>query len=317
MASTDYADLRRQLTEQGLFQGRPLIAFASAAIMVLLGVAGAWLAVRGFPYLGGLLFGVVSTQMALIGHDLGHGQFGRGKSWTWLARVGAGNLGLGVSQSWWVDKHNRHHASPNHEGKDPDLLQPFGDVTRPGGTWKHRLGVAVYLPFQAINARISSLKFIFREKPQGWQVELAVMALHFVIYGFLLSFLGFVPALLFVVTHQALFGIYNSLIFATNHKGMPIFGADEAPDFMTIQVATSRNVMGSPIVDWVMGGLNYQIEHHLFPTMPRHRLKQANAAVRAYCRERGYDYTEENVRESYRDVFKALGLFKPAQRAGA
>lgn len=294
------------MTDQGLFHGRPITAFASAAIMVLLGAAGVWLAVRGFPYLGGLVFGVVSTQMALIGHDLGHGQFGRGKSWTWLARVGAGNLGLGVSQSWWVDKHNRHHASPNHEGKDPDLLQPFGDVARPGGTWKHRLGVAVYLPFQAINARISSLKFIFREKPSGWQVELAVMAVHFAIYAFLLSFLGLLPALLFVVTHQAMFGIYNSLIFATNHKGMPIFGPDETPDFMTIQVATSRNVMGSPIVDWVMGGLNYQIEHHLFPTMPRCNLRKAQPLIERFCRERGISYHSTGLFTSYREVLSHL-----------
>ena len=51
--------------------------------------------------------------------------------------------------------------------------------------------------------------------------------------------------------------------------------------------------------------------------MPRHRLKDANAAVRAYCRERGYDYTEENVRDSYRDVFRALGIFKTVSRASA
>jgi fatty acid desaturase len=45
-------------------------------------------------------------------------------------------------------------------------------------------------------------------------------------------------------------------------------------------------------MDWFSGGINYQIEHHLFPTMPRHNLAKARPHVQRYCREMGIEYQE-------------------------
>jgi hypothetical protein len=75
-------------------------------------------------------------------------------------------------------------------------------------------------------------------------------------------------ALVFVVVHQGLFGLYLGCSFAPNHKGMPTLSDADQLDFLRRQVPTSRNVAGSRLVDWGLGGLNYQIEHHLFPNMP-------------------------------------------------
>jgi fatty acid desaturase len=109
-----------------------------------------------------------------------------------------------------------------------------------------------------------------------------------------------------MLVHQATFGVYNVLIFAPNHKGMPNVTEDRRLDFLREQVLTARNVRGHPLVDFWYGGLNYQIEHHLFPTMPRNRLAEAQPIVRAFCEERGIDYYETGLLRSYREVIGHL-----------
>ena len=85
------------------------------------------------------------------------------------------------------------------------------------------------------------------------------------------------------------------LSFAPNHIGMPIVGREERLDFLTKQVRTSRNVSGGWWATVLMGGLNYQIEHHLFPSMPRPHLATARRLVREHCRNLDVSYAENNL----------------------
>ena len=84
-------------------------------------------------------------------------------------------------------------------------------------------------------------------------------------------------ALAFIAIHKGLWGVYMGMSFAPNHKGMPVLTAEDELDFLRKQVLTSRNVVGGRWVDVALGGLNYQIEHHLFPSMPRANLRRARA----------------------------------------
>jgi Fatty acid desaturase len=77
-------------------------------------------------------------------------------------------------------------------------------------------------------------------------------------------------------------------------------------DFMRKQVLTTRNVRGGPFVDWFLDGLNYQIEHHLFPSMPRPNLRHAQGVVRAHCARIGLPYTEESLTSSLRITVRHL-----------
>ena len=113
-------------------------------------------------------------------------------------------------------------------------------------------------------------------------------------------------ALAFVAVHQGLFGLYLGCSFAPNHKGMPTLTEADQLDFLRRQVLTSRNVAGSRLVDFVLGGLNYQIEHHLFPTMPRPNLRRAQPLVRAFCRQHGLPYTEASLFGSYAQAVRHL-----------
>ncbi|MFB9198728.1 acyl-CoA desaturase [Actinomadura verrucosospora] len=105
---------------------------------------------------------------------------------------------------------------------------------------------------------------------------------------------------------QGLFGLYLGCSFAPNHKGMPIFGRDHGSDFLRRQVLTARNIRGGRINDFVLGGLNYQIEHHLFPSMPRPNLRRAQALVRAFCARNDIAYRETTLTGSYADVMRHL-----------
>ena len=75
--------------------------------------------------------------------------------------------------------------------------------------------------------------------------------------------------------------------------------ADDQTDFLRRQVLTSRNVRGSWLVDFALGGLNYQIEHHLFPSMPRPNLRRSQAIVKEFCRQHGLTYCETTLWRSY------------------
>jgi len=110
----------------------------------------------------------------------------------------------------------------------------------------------------------------------------------------------------FMGLQLACFGICLGGSFAPNHKGMPIVPAGGRPDFLSRQVLMSRNVRGGPVVDFAMGGLNYQIEHHLFPSMPRPNLRRAQPMIRAHCERLGVTYTEVGLFASWVIVVRHL-----------
>jgi fatty acid desaturase len=110
----------------------------------------------------------------------------------------------------------------------------------------------------------------------------------------------------FLGLQLAVFGICLGGAFAPNHKGMPLVPATMKLDFLRRQVLMSRNIRGGVMVDFALGGLNYQIEHHLFPSMPRPTLKAVQPIVREYCEHHGVTYTEVGLVASYRIVVDYL-----------
>jgi fatty acid desaturase len=123
------------------------------------------------------------------------------------------------------------------------------------------------------------------------------------------------------VREAGLLGFYLGCSFAPNHKGMPILAASGKTDFLRRQVLTARNVRGGRLTDFALGGLNYQIEHHLFPSMPRPNLRRAQAMVAAFCADRGVAYTQTSLLASYARALAHLAaigsdLARPAPAIG-
>jgi fatty acid desaturase len=320
-AGSDYARLSRRIRQAGLLERRR--GYYAMRIGVLFAVlAGAWTV---FALLGRswwqLLVAVVLagafTQVGFLGHDAGHRQIFRSRRANDLVGLINGNLLLGMSYEWWIDKHNRHHAHPNQEGRDPDLeVDPISFTVsqarrrRGLGRWTARNQAYLFFPLlllEALSLRVNSVKALLRQRMKQRPLEAVLLTGHIVIYlGAVFLVLSPLQAVVFIAVHQGLFGLYLGCSFAPNHKGMPVLSEDDRTDYLRRQVLTSRNVRGGWLVDTVLGGLNYQIEHHLFPSMPRPNLRRAQALVREFCAEHGLSYCETTMFRSYWHALRYL-----------
>ena len=274
-----------------------------------------------------VLFAFMCTQTAFISHDAAHRQvFASAKKNAWLARI-TGNLFVGLSYGWWMNKHGKHHLNPNKIGVDGDIdpgalvFDPDNAAKRTGfAKWFARRQGAFFFPLltlAALDLHIAAVKRVLDRKqvvPER-TAEIALLVVRLVILpAFTVWFLGWGIGLAFVAVQVMGLGMYMGCAFAPNHKGMPLVPKDVKIDFMRRQTLMSRNISGGWWVDVGMGGLNYQIEHHLFPTMSSKNLKAVQPMVREYCAERNITYTETTLGQSYMIVMRYLNKVGLGQR---
>jgi fatty acid desaturase len=330
-SGSDFAGLSRQVTQADLLERRPGYYVARIGVVGGLFAAGwaaffalgdSWLQVVLAAFLG-----VIFAQIALVAHDLAHRQVFRTRRPSEIVGLLVGNLGIGMSYGWWMDKHTRHHANPNHEKLDPDvspdiLVWSTGQarasrgLPRLLGRWQAYLFFPL-LTLEGFNLHVSGVRALLRPSMKYRWVEASLLLAHFAGYlGALLLVLSPVKALVFLAVHQGLFGIYLGCTFAPNHKGMPTLTEGDRLDFLRRQALTSRNVRGGRLVDIALGGLNYQIEHHLFPSMPTPNLRRAQPIVRAYCEQLGIAYHEAGLVSSYTQALRHLHRVGAPLRAG-
>lgn len=311
---SDFARLVDKITEAGLLNRRP-VYYAIRMSLVMGAYLGAWalfvwVGASWWQLLVAVLLAVISTQIGLVSHDVGHRQVFRTRRASDLAGLLFGNLGIGLGWGWWNNKHNRHHANPNHEDHDPDVSpsvivwsqDQLGRTTALARFIARRQAYWFFplLTLEAWHLHVASIREVFKPTAKRRGTEGALLAVHFLLYfGLIFTVLPLGMALAFIVVHQGLFGIYLGCSFAPNHKGMPILTAEDKLDFLRKQVLTSRNVKGGIFTDVLLGQLNYQIEHHLFPNMPAPNLRKAQPIVRRYCEEIGVSYLETGLIKSY------------------
>jgi fatty acid desaturase len=317
----EYTQLSRQLKQAGLLDRRrgwytariaSNLALLAAGWVAFAIVGDSWWQLVTAAYLA-----VVFTQLAFVGHDAGHRQIFRSRRANDLVGLLHANLLVGISFGWWVPKHNAHHTNPNHQDLDPDISITALAFTADQASSRHGLvrllarhQAFLFFPLlllEAAHLHLASTKAILRGSGRANTVEGLLLVAH--VAGYLTALvlvLSPAQAVAFVLVQQGLFGLYLGCAFAPNHKGMPTLTDADQLDFLRRQVLTSRNVAGSRLVDVVLGGLNYQIEHHLFPNMPRPNLRSAQPLVRAFCQEHGLAYTEASLFGSYAQAIRHL-----------
>lgn len=320
---SDFAELSRAVQEAGLMRRRHGYYWTRFVVLtVLLAAIGAGVVLLGDTWWQLALaaaLAVVLGQVMFLGHDAAHRQvFASGRWNDWSSLVIA-NLYAGMSYGWWQHKHSRHHAKPNQVGADPDIdpgVLLFHDDHAPGRTqglraWLRARQGWLFFPLlllEGLNLHVSGVKTIFGRGPvKRRPVEIALVTLR--LGGYLALVFWALPvgmAFAFLGVQLGLFGLYMGAVFAPNHKGMPIVPRDAKVDFLRRQVLMSRNVTSTPVVDWFMGGLNHQVEHHLFPSMPRPHLRQARVIVRQFCADHRIPYTETTVVGSWVRVVRYL-----------
>ncbi|MHA7986785.1 fatty acid desaturase family protein [Rathayibacter sp. CAU 1779] len=317
-----FAEISSAIKQEGLLRRRRgfyVMVFACwslaliAAITAMLVIGDSWwqLAVA-------VALGVIFTQFAFLAHEAAHRQiFASGKA-NERAGLVLGNLVVGLSYAWWMNKHSRHHANPNTVGKDPDIEKDTisfleEDAAASRGLVRLITRKQGYLFFpllllEGVNLHRHAFVSAFgRGRVAHRSLEIALLLLRFSAYFALLFVLLPVPiAVVFIAVQMAVFGLYMGASFAPNHKGMPIIARNVRVDFLRRQVLTSRNIAGGAFVDIFMGGLNYQVEHHLFPSMPRPALRRTQRLVKAYCLENNVHYTETTLLNSYAIVIRYL-----------
>ncbi len=320
-SGSDFAPLLAKVRAAGLLERRPgyhiaaiagNLALFAAVWALVLAVGDSWWQLAVAP-----LAAVSGARTAFLGHDSGHRQISRSRRISTALGWLHGDLLIGLSEGWWNAKHNRHHANPNHLEKDPDvgvgaLVWSSGQAASRAGFagWLTRRQAALFFPMLLLEGfalQVASVRDLRNRPPRERAIEAALLLAHAGWYlGLVAMTMSPGRAVAFVLAHQALFGLHLGCAFAPNHKGMPTPPAGERWDHLRRQVCTSRNVRGGPALDWLLGGLNYQIEHHLFPNMPRPNLRVAQPLVRAHCLQVGLPYVQTGLFDSYGEALRHL-----------
>lgn len=316
------ADLTLALRNDGAFRARPRYYAALAGGLVLatgaIAAATAVVGASAAPWWAALLAvpaAVVSAQFGFLGHDAGHRHIARSKRWNRRVGLLSGNLASGLSFGWWQDKHRRHHQQPNRVGVDPDVgdgviawtAEQQRTASGVGGVIaRHQAALfPALLTLEGWQLAWSSVRSL-RERPAAERrTEAALLVAHAAVHlSFLFTVLPPAVAVTFVLLHRAVYGLLLGAAFAPNHIGMPMPTAELDP--LRRQVVTSRNVAGSRWLDLAFGGLNFQIEHHLYPGIPRPNLRDAAPLVREHCAAAGVPYHRVPLRTAYREIHAAL-----------
>lgn len=325
-----YSELLAKVKSEGLLAKNPafyvkrfialaLISMALWGVVVGLSVLH-WSWVLAIPL--SMLLGIAAAQFGFIAHEASHRQtFLSNRKNDLFGKITA-NLFAGLSYGFWMKKHNQHHKTPNQIQKDPDIhirvlafrtedmeakKLPERVITKNQG-WLF----PILLTLTGFDLLLDSFMTILKKDSSGKRLpgrffEFAMMTVRqaLPVVGFMLLFgpiFGGALWLIFMLT----FGLFMGGAFAPNHKGMPLVPENSRINFFERQVLTSRNIRPSWLKDNLMGGLNYQVEHHLFPSMPRPNLARAREIVIEFCKEKNVPYTEMGLFESYGVVIKYL-----------
>lgn len=320
-----FEELSKQVKSMGLMKPRVRLYVGWMVLNTVL-LAGGWVA---FFTLGNSWWSILAApwlaffygQTGLIGHDIGHNQVFRKRRVIDVVGFMMGNTLIGVSQGWWVFHHNRHHSNPNHLELDPDIVrrQVIFSTTqvekRQGIVNRFIIRHQSWLFFVIIFAegfRLHAAGYIaltLGAIKRNRFADIFLLTAHLAVYLVALFWiLDPFKAIVFILVHQGLFGLYMGLLFAPNHKGLPVRDGDpDSLDWARRQIITSRNLISNRFVDYIYDGLNYQIEHHLFPAMPSVNLRKVRPLVMDFCYRNELPYVEMSVSDSYKEVSKFLG----------
>jgi fatty acid desaturase len=241
-----------------------------------------------------------AVQMGIVSHEAGHRSLGRR---IWVNDL-FGHLGMtfvnGLGFSHWRQAHDSHHRHSQIPGADPDMrfsvvlsVSARDAAARSGPIARLQRFQAVYFwllsPFFAWSLRFDSIATAVRRSAPGAAVDRVVLPAHYA-FWFVVPALVASPgrALALYLTYSTALSLYITALFATNHLGLRL--VEGRRSYLRQQVEHSRNIQVPRWLDFVFGGLNFHIEHHLFPRVPGHRLRRGSGVLQAFCREYGLDY---------------------------
>jgi fatty acid desaturase len=319
-----YAELRRTVIAAGLLErkyGYYLAHTVFCFLLLIVSVVMPFLfpATFGWSILESILLGFAMVQIGLIGHDSGHLEIFRKTAKNWLLGQLCWSILTGISFWYWNDRHNRHHGHTNDLEEDPDirgggpLAVAFTEedaATRHG--WRR-----VLVKYQLVFVLLSLMLYTFAFRAEGWLfairslrstrrlLEITLLTLNIALWITFIIMLGWRGLGIFFASN-VVGSVYFVAVIAPNHNGMPVWTRGVKLSFLERQVLSSRDLTSHPVWDFLYGGLNYQIEHHLFPTIPRVNLKRAQSIVKPFCEAHDLSYEMVDPLTAYQSVYSEL-----------
>ncbi|KAJ3173517.1 hypothetical protein HDU88_002603 [Geranomyces variabilis] len=341
----DVQELRTIIDKSGWYESSKLWYARTVAQTFALWGAGIYL----LAYHGDSLFAVLASgalialfwqQCGWLSHDSCHNQIFTSRLYNDAFGYVVGNMAQGFSISWWKHKHCTHHSVPNVHSGDPDIdtlpflawsehaLEGFADLSDNGlAKFFVAYQPILYFPLLSVarlNWAISSLSWNAHDMrkhgkvfPTRSAVELATLSVHWVWWiGAGIYFLKPAYAAIWFATSQMICGVLLAAVFSVNHNGMPVYSKAEANDinFYELAILTGRDVHTSTFNNWFTGGLNMQIEHHMFPNVPRHNLPYLTEHVKRICAKNGVPYHETSLIAGISEVVDRLAVVSKGAR---
>mmetsp|Transcript_7129 Transcript_7129/g.15596 ORF Transcript_7129/g.15596 Transcript_7129/m.15596 type:complete len:464 (-) Transcript_7129:101-1492(-) len=339
-----YRTLRAKLFAAGLFNASPAYYVYKVSSNLLLLAASIFCAVVSdsifVNLIGAILLGLFWQQSGWLAHDFLHHQVFKNRVYGDMMGLIIGDLFQGFSVQWWKSKHNAHHAVPNLHASVQGACDGDPDIdTMPILAWTLKMAESAkdckkgrfliqwqaffYFPallFARLAWAHQSWVFVFggwgqhsvaaaaldQKKMQYPTAEKVCLILHYIGLLAIMSHMPILNAIAYFLVGQTSCGLFLAIVFGLGHNGMAVYPANQRPDFWKLQVTTTRNVTSNWFVDWFCGGLQYQVDHHLFPMLPRHNLKKVHTLVESFCKEQGVTYHEADMWQGTVEILSHL-----------
>ncbi|MGB5963901.1 MAG: acyl-CoA desaturase [Sulfurimonadaceae bacterium] len=311
-----FDELKTQVREAGLLKRVPVRGTIEMVAVIVSFIAVYSTLTLWNPILLGLFMTLLFTRAVFVSHDILHLQYFQNKKLSFRLSYPFSAIILSNSSSWWDFKHNiNHHHFCNTIEKDEDIMALDGAFTpnnRGNSPFIKKFKRlifwgAMFFMYPAFIAQ--SYKFALKRKNYG---EFFLMLLHWpIIWGPIFYVLPLADALTTFVTLYIVLSAWLAFGFITNHLGCEVFTVEEVESmsWLELQMRTSRSLKGGMLVHWFYGGLNTQIEHHLFPKAPRYNLLKVQQMTRDFAKKHNIAYFETTPIEAYVQINKALDAY--------
>ncbi|ELU14138.1 hypothetical protein CAPTEDRAFT_121275 [Capitella teleta] len=319
----DFHKLRKAAEDAGYFKPSAIFYVLHLAHIIGFELLGWWILYQygtgWIPYIiAGLCIGTAQMQAGWNQHDYGHLSVFPNTRWNHWMHIFIINIFKGASSDWWNHRHHNHHSKPNIINSDPDIkldlvflvgkVLPVEWGERKKGKMPYNWQ-QVYFSF-LLPPLLLPLYFnweipyyLYKKKQYN---EMIWTGLFFVRWQFMfqpiVGFWGVFTLFLFARFIESIW-----FVWATQMSHLPMqVDYDHHDDWVTSQLKATCNVESSAFNDWWSGHLNFQIEHHLFPTMPRHNLHKVAPLVKSLCEKHGLSYQVKPLLTAFKDILGSL-----------
>ena len=318
----EFNAFRQSLVERGFFT--PSYAHIAYRFVELCGLFGlATFMIQKNVIVATILFGLFGGRCGWFQHEGGHNSLTGIIKIDKLIQEFFIGFGLHSSGNMWNKMHNKHHATPQKVKYDIDLdttpLVAFFDTAVEAN--KSRNYSKMWLKYQAYTFLPITSGIIV---PLFWALYLHPRQIIrdgnfrqglFVILGHVVRTYMFMRFGLYSLPYAVMYHLISTWWgdmylfghFSLSHTFTPVIESHDDPSWVRYAIEHSVDISPTnPFVNWIMGYLNCQVIHHLFPSMPQYRGPEVSKELIVLCNKWGIQYTILGYREAWCKMFQNL-----------